>query len=245
MPDTSLHASDSEPTILPIACILLASLCSCAPRQEPRPSTTHKVYQSWAQFMADVQDRKIALLIEGDCPLHGAFVPGRAAEGGEVLRTFEIPEHVAADMLDRDGSKITSAGVRRGVHIRTRDFDMFPGSWRLSVFALPILVVAGAVRWKRHKDWSAALLAGSAVAILSSLVAAMLAAPRAQPGNLAESAERFSQINFSLISAAMWLFQLGYVLAGAGGVVSIVSSLKTSTSVRQATEGETDAGTQA
>lgn len=245
VPDTILHASDSEPTIFPAACILLASLCSCARRQQPRPSATHKVYESWAQFMADVEDRKIDLLIEGNCPLHGTFRLGRVVEGGIVLRTFEIPEHVAADVLSKDGGKITSAGVRRGVILKVRSISLLPGSRGLLAVALSILVVACAVHWKRHRDWSTALFAGSAVLILSSAIAGMLTAPQAWPIGQAESAEFFRQVNWSLLRAFSWLSSLGYVLAGAGGIVSIVSSQTASTTMRHAAEEGTRAGAQA
>ena len=226
-----------------LAGVLLAVSFGAASGQEDQPSATHKVYESWAEFMADVEAGRIEALVRGDPPLRGTFRTRSMIPGRSTYRTFEIPGTHEIDVSDEDWTRIAAAGVtiRLVVTLKAREIGAIRGNrWLMPVVGL-ILLAACAARWKHATDWSVVFFTVALIAILAAWTAGVLAAPPwVRPDDLEAAAGLSRPVNRSLMDAAVWALCLAYVLVAVGGVLSIVSSLKTSAQRRAADEGSVE-----
>ena len=204
--------------------IAMMLVASCEKRillqqgQQSGAAMTHRVYDSWPQFMEDVEAGRIEMLLLGDPGLCGTYRARSLIRGGWAFETFEVPGFRRGDVSDEDWATmmVSVAEVSIVVHGATRMIASLPGNpWVLRLVLL-ILLAACAAWWKHTGEVSAVLLAASADAVLSWSVALLFAAP--------------------------WFFLwpmsiAGYLLAGAGGIASIVSSLRSSGDVVSGVRG--------
>ena len=187
-------------------------------RQQSGASMTHRVYESWPQFMEDVEAGRIETLLLEDPGLSGTYRARSLVREGWAFGTFEVPGFRREDVSDEDWvtMMVSVAELSIAVHEDPRIIASLPGNRWVLRLVLLILLAACAAWWKHTGEVSAVLLAASAVAVLSWSVALLFAAP---------------WILLWCMAAA------GYILAGAGGIASIVSSLRSSGDVVSGVRG--------
>lgn len=202
--------------------IAMMLVASCEKRilpqqgQQSEAAMTHRVYESWPQFMEDVKAGRIEMLVLGHPGLSGTYSARSLIRGG--FETFEVPGFRRGDVSDEDWVMMVMSVDKLGLAEPedSRMIALLPGNrWVLRVVLL-ILLAACVAWWKHTGEVSAVLLAASAVAVLSSSVAELFAP------------------SWILL---WWMCAAGYPLAGAGGIASIVYSLRSSGDVVSGVRG--------